>query len=60
MQFSRFEPLHDQARIKIAELIQRGGQIILERREFIEVRRYQSIARIDQWGRVEWRNEVRF
>lgn len=59
MQFRRFEPLHDVAKIKIAELVQRGGHIIVERREFVEVMRYQSIARIDQWGRVEWRNETR-
>lgn len=58
MKFNRFEPLHEQARVKIVELVQRGGVIIVERREYIEVRRYQSIARIDQWGRVEWRNEV--
>lgn len=58
MKFNRFEPLHEQARVKIVELVQRGGVIIVERREYIEVRRYQSIARIDQWGRVEWRNEI--
>jgi hypothetical protein len=59
MQFRRFEPLHDVAKIKIAELVQRGGRIIVERREFVEVMRYQSIAKVDQWGRVEWRNETK-
>lgn len=59
MKFSRFEPLHEQARVKIAELVQRGASIIVERRDYVEVRRYQSIARIDQWGRVEWRNETK-
>jgi hypothetical protein len=59
MQFRRFEPLHDAARVKIRELLDRGGRIIVERREYVEIIRYQSRAKIDQWGRVEWRNEVR-
>lgn len=59
MQFRRFEPLHDVARVKVIELLSRGGRIIVERREFVEVQRYQSVAKIDQWGRVEWRNEIR-
>lgn len=57
MQFRRFEPLHDAARARIQELLSRGGRIIVERREYIEIQRYQSRAKIDQWGRVEWRNE---
>ena len=59
MKFSRFEPLHEQARVKITELVKRGGQVIVERREFVEIQRYQRVARIDQWGRVEWRNEIK-
>lgn len=59
MKFRYFEPLHEQAKVKVSELITRGGSIIVERREYVEIRRYQSIARIDQWGRVEWRNETR-
>ena len=59
MQFRRFEPLHDAARVKIQELLDRGGRIVVERREYVEIIRYQSRAKIDQWGRVEWRNEVR-
>lgn len=56
MQFKKFEPLHEAARIKILELVQRGGRILVEKREFVDVQRYRNIARIDQWGRVEWRN----
>lgn len=56
MQFKKFEPLHEAARIKILELVQRGGRILVEKREFVDVQRYCNIARIDQWGRVEWRN----
>lgn len=59
MQFRRFEPLHDVARIKIDELVQRGGKIVVDRKEFVEIKRYQSVAKIDQWGRVEWRNEIK-
>lgn len=59
MQFRRFEPLHESARARIEELVKRGGTIVVEKREFIEILRYQSRARIDQWGRVEWRNEIK-
>ena len=40
---------------KVDELLKRGGTIILEKREFVEIKRMQSIAKIDQYGRVEWR-----
>ena len=43
--------------IKIDELVKRGGTIITEKREFVEIKRMQSIAHIDQHGRVEWRAE---
>ena len=56
MQFKKFEPLHEDARIKIIDLIQRGGRIHVEKLEFVDVVRYQNIARIDQWGRVTWRH----
>ena len=57
MQFKRFEPTTQTAALKVQELIQRGGNIIIERREYVEIKRMQSIARIDQHGRVEWRSE---
>ena len=56
-QFKRFEPATPAATFKVEELLKRGGQIIVERREYVEVRRMQSIAHIDQYGRVEWRAE---
>lgn len=40
---------------KVNELLTRGGTIISEKKEFIEIKRMQSIAKIDQYGRVEWR-----
>jgi hypothetical protein len=55
LNFKRFEPVAPTATIKVKELLQRGGNIILEKREFVDVVRLQSVARIDQHGRVEWR-----
>lgn len=53
--FKKFEPLSFEAETKVNELIKRGGRIITEKREYIEISRLQSIAKIDQHGRVEWR-----
>lgn len=53
--FKKFEPMTQVVNQKVNELLKRGGIIILEKREFIEIKRMQSIAKIDQYGRVEWR-----
>ncbi len=55
--FKKFLPIGQVALIKIDELVKRGGTIITEKREFVEIKRMQSIAHIDQHGRVEWRAE---
>ena len=55
IKFKKFEPINNVAKIKVTELVQRGGEIITEKREYVEVKRMQSIAHIDQYGRVEWR-----
>jgi hypothetical protein len=57
LKFKKFEPANQVAKIKISELVQRGGTIVEDRREYVEVKRLQSIAHIDQYGRVEWRPE---
>ena len=57
LQFKKFQPATQVAVVKVQELVQRGGQIVVERREYVEVKRMQSIAHIDQYGRVEWRPE---
>jgi hypothetical protein len=57
IKFKKFEPASQVARIKISELVQRGGIIVEDRRDYVEVKRQQSIAHIDQYGRVEWRAE---
>lgn len=53
--FKKFEPINPTVIVKIDELLKRGGQLITEKREYVEVQRMQSIAHIDQYGRVEWR-----
>jgi hypothetical protein len=53
--FKKFEPLNENAKIKINELISKGGNLIVDKKDFVEIQRYQSIAKIDNQGRVEWR-----
>lgn len=55
--FKKFEPMTNVADQKIDELIKRGGTIISERRDHVLVQRLESIAKIDQYGRVEWMPE---
>lgn len=52
--FKKFEPMTPTAGQKIDELIKRGGKIINERRDHILIQRMESVAKIDQYGRVEW------
>lgn len=51
----KFQPLSKDATGRIDELIKRNGKLISETKTFVEIQRYESIAKIDQWGRVEWR-----
>jgi hypothetical protein len=39
----------------INDLLKRNGVIVTETKTFIEIQRMNSIAKVDQWGRVEWR-----
>lgn len=55
LKLRRFEPIGSNASVKIQDLLKRGGRIVVDKREYVEVLRYQSIAKIDQHGRVEWR-----
>lgn len=57
IKFKRFVPITPTATIKIKELLDRGGFLVTEKREFVDVERLQSVARIDQHGRVEWRQK---
>lgn len=57
IKFKRFVPIAPAAKIKIKELLDRGGSVVTEKREFIDIERFQSVARIDQHGRVEWRQK---
>lgn len=52
--FKKFEPMTIDANQKIDDLIKRGGAVISETRQYVLVKRYESVAKIDQFGRVEW------
>lgn len=56
--FKKFEPMLPTANQKIDELIKRGGVIISERRDHVLIERMESVAKIDQYGRVEWSNKL--
>lgn len=51
----KFEPMSNNANAILADLLKRNGTIITETKTFVEVKRLNSIAKIDQWGRVDWR-----
>jgi hypothetical protein len=54
--FKKFEPLNESTRSTVQLLLDRGGYVLLDRKEYIEIQRLESVARIDQLGRVEWRS----
>jgi len=56
--FKKFEPMAPTAQQKIEELVKRGGTIILEKRDHVLIQRMESVAKIDQYGRVEWMPET--
>jgi hypothetical protein len=51
----KFQPITPTARTLVEDLLKRGGLLVKETREYVEVSRHESIAHIDQMGRVEWR-----
>ncbi len=52
--YKKFEPMSPTANQKIEELVKRGGIIVNERRDHVLIQRMDSVAKIDQYGRVEW------
>lgn len=52
----KFEPLSQNATAQINELISRNGKVLVETKTYVEIQRFESVAKIDQWGRVEWRS----
>lgn len=42
---------------KITFILERGGRVISETKTFVEIKRLASVAKVDQFGRVEWRPE---
>lgn len=55
MELKRFEPISAQAKQTIMDLVKRGGEVVTIKNDFVEIKRQQSIAKVDQQGRVEWR-----
>ncbi len=53
--FKKFEPMTKSVSTTINDLLKRNGVIVTETKTFIEIQRMNSIAKVDQWGRVEWR-----
>lgn len=56
-QFKKFEPMSQVVNQKINELLSRGGVIIEEKKSHVLIKRMNSVAKIDQLGRVEWTPE---
>lgn len=42
---------------KIKFIIDRGGKMVVETKTYVDIKRMDSIARVDQYGRVEWRQQ---
>jgi hypothetical protein len=59
LKFKKFEPMVPTVNQKINELINRGGTIVKERRDQIVIQRFESFAKIDQYGRVEWSSDIK-
>ena len=53
--YRKFQPITTSAADTVRELTTRGGIIVVDKKEYVEIRRMDSVARIDQLGRVEWR-----
>ena len=53
--YKRFQPTTLIAINNIKDLLSRGGTILVDDKEYVEIKRQESIAKIDRLGRVEWR-----
>jgi hypothetical protein len=53
--FKKFEPLNESAKSTVQLLLDRGGHVLVDRKEYIEIQRLESVAKVDRLGRVEWR-----
>jgi hypothetical protein len=52
--FKKFEPMSNTAKEKIDELLKRGGIMVKEQRDYVLIQRMESLAKVDQFGRVDW------
>lgn len=55
MLFKKFKPQVSSTTSFINDLINQGATLLKESATMIELQRMQSIASIDQYGRVTWR-----
>lgn len=53
--YKKFQPTTFVAVNTIRNLLSRGGQITIDHKDYVEIRRLESVAKIDRLGRVEWR-----
>lgn len=53
--FRKFQPGTANATSQINDLVKRGGVIISDNKDYVEILRLESVAKIDRLGRVEWR-----
>ncbi len=54
--YKRFQPATLIAINNIKELLSRGGILLVDNKDYVEIKRQESVARIDRMGRVEWRS----
>jgi len=54
--YKKFQPMTPAAASHVRELLTRGGIIVKDSKDYIEIKRQESIAKIDNLGRVEWRD----
>lgn len=57
--YRRFQPANTTVDAQIKQLLLRGGVIVSDNKDFVEIRRLESVAKIDRLGRVEWREFYR-
>jgi hypothetical protein len=57
---SRFTPMTQVARAKVDSLIAAGAQVLAVQPAKVVLRRQESVATVDDWGRVSWEHAKPF
>lgn len=58
LSLDRFEPLNSQARLQAQELLMRGGELVLVKKDQVQIVRQGQKATIDTQGRVTWEKHL--